>query len=180
MFYCYFLLSLGLWLDWVAELTMKSHQNSLFFVTDVSTHRRTANSIPDYTLKTLYSSYFKGISASIELEVYGVTCCSLYYRSRVGGFTRTKTNGSLHFVFLKQPSTRGLVGKRWKTRTHYLGIYHVWIQLILNIYHHHHQPNNNVPSAAKISFTNLLLTVVINYSGKLQLDYKIWMPVHHD
>jgi hypothetical protein len=35
----------------------------------------TVNSTSDYTLWTLYLSYFKGISANIELQVYGVTCC---------------------------------------------------------------------------------------------------------
>jgi hypothetical protein len=35
----------------------------------------TVNSTSDYTLKTLYRSYFKGISANSELQVYSVTCC---------------------------------------------------------------------------------------------------------
>jgi hypothetical protein len=34
----------------------------------------TVNSTSDYTLWTLYRSYFKGISANIELQVYNVTC----------------------------------------------------------------------------------------------------------
>jgi hypothetical protein len=35
----------------------------------------TVNSTSDYTLWTLSRSYFKGISANIELQVYSVTCC---------------------------------------------------------------------------------------------------------
>jgi hypothetical protein len=35
----------------------------------------TVNSTSDYTLCTYYHSYFKGISANIELKVYSVTCC---------------------------------------------------------------------------------------------------------
>jgi hypothetical protein len=29
----------------------------------------------DYTVKTMYSCYFKGISANVQLEVYSVMCC---------------------------------------------------------------------------------------------------------
>jgi hypothetical protein len=32
------------------------------------------NSTSDYALWTLYRSYFQGISANIELQVYNVTC----------------------------------------------------------------------------------------------------------
>jgi hypothetical protein len=35
---------------------------------------RTVNNTSDYTLKTSYCSYFKGISANIELQMYNVTC----------------------------------------------------------------------------------------------------------
>jgi hypothetical protein len=35
----------------------------------------TVNGMSDYTLWTLYRSYYKGINANIELHVYSVTCC---------------------------------------------------------------------------------------------------------
>jgi hypothetical protein len=38
----------------------------------------TVNSTSDHGLWTLYRSYFKGIKASIELEMYSVTCCCPY------------------------------------------------------------------------------------------------------
>jgi hypothetical protein len=38
----------------------------------------TVNSTSDYTLWTLYHSYFKGISANIELQLYSMTCCWPY------------------------------------------------------------------------------------------------------
>jgi hypothetical protein len=44
-------------------------------------NNRTVNSTSDYTLWILYRSYFKGISANIELQVYSVTCCWPYVRT---------------------------------------------------------------------------------------------------
>jgi hypothetical protein len=44
----------------------------------------TLNSTSDYTLRTLYRSYFKTISDNIELQVYSVTCCLLYLRYDCG------------------------------------------------------------------------------------------------
>jgi hypothetical protein len=38
----------------------------------------TVNSTSDYTLWTLYRSYFEGIRSKIELQVYNVTCCWPY------------------------------------------------------------------------------------------------------
>jgi hypothetical protein len=35
----------------------------------------TVNSTSNHTLWYLFRSYFKGISANIELQVYGKTCC---------------------------------------------------------------------------------------------------------
>jgi hypothetical protein len=40
----------------------------------------TFNSASDYTLWTLYRSYFKKIGANIELQVYSVMCCWPYDR----------------------------------------------------------------------------------------------------
>jgi hypothetical protein len=40
----------------------------------------TVHSTSDYTLWNMYRSYFKGISAHIKLQMYNVTCCSLYAR----------------------------------------------------------------------------------------------------
>jgi hypothetical protein len=42
----------------------------------------TVNSTSDYTLWTLYRSYFKGISANIELQIYSLTCCWSYIHTR--------------------------------------------------------------------------------------------------
>jgi hypothetical protein len=63
---------------------------------------RTINSTSDYALWTLYSSYFDGIRANIELQVYSVTCCWLYVNCYLYTFLNTRSILALHIViFIK-------------------------------------------------------------------------------
>jgi hypothetical protein len=48
---------------------------SIMSGTEYQLYEGTVNSTPDYTLWSWCRSYFKGISAIIELQVYSVTCC---------------------------------------------------------------------------------------------------------
>jgi hypothetical protein len=62
----------------------------------------TVNSTSDYTLRTLYRSYFNGIRANIELQVYSMMCCWPYV---YGHFVQT----SLHAGYIsrfKNPDSR--------------------------------------------------------------------------
>jgi hypothetical protein len=44
----------------------------------------TVDSTSDYTFSTLYRSYFKSISANIELQVYSETSCTPYANLAIG------------------------------------------------------------------------------------------------
>jgi hypothetical protein len=69
------LVSLSVWMYMGMKLFGQSHNLQL----PNSTSGCTVNSTSDYmnykTLNTLNRSYFKGISANIELHLYSLTCC---------------------------------------------------------------------------------------------------------
>jgi hypothetical protein len=62
----------SLWTNGYAAL---AYQVCLDFKNIFMYNHGTVNSTSDYTFWTLYRSYFKGISANIELQVYSFTSC---------------------------------------------------------------------------------------------------------
>jgi hypothetical protein len=62
----------------VSSLCLQNIPNVVFCLMVICT----VNSTSVYTHWALYRSYFKGISANIELRVYRVTCCGLYFQNK--------------------------------------------------------------------------------------------------
>jgi hypothetical protein len=79
------------------EFTLKVLRCILFFIE----HTYSQYSTSDYTFRTLYRSYFKGISANNELQVFSGNWCSPYMYS-ISDYYKEQNIYTVNFVFINK------------------------------------------------------------------------------